>query len=174
MSGKLKNAMIKGALIVALVSTCGISTVRGVVGMNRSISTYRGMAGQISSANLPSECLISKSKISKALEPILGTSASEKVAESLVPHVNDYRKEVSKAITKSEKDEASTVLAARIYSSIQREVRAQETPSQKRDWGWTFSTMIAFSEASQSGADGAVYGPTVKRCVEAITQMCKS
>lgn len=161
-----------GYVALMLAATCsGASTLRGSVGMNRSISSYHALAEDIQRGAVQPECLASAGA-EKAVSKVLGRDLGPEYTKAIQASVDLFESERS-GVDPNVRESAPTRLAAKTYTLLEDSERQHATGIQKVDWWVTAITMFALGEASESGADGSVYGPGARCAVKALRDTCK-
>jgi len=161
-----------GYVAFLLAATCsGTSTIRGCVGMNRSISSYHALAEDIRGGAVLPECLASD-KAEKVVSRALGRNLGPEYSKTARVSIDSYNAESAEGDLGA-REKAPVRLAARTFSALEDSERQHATDGQKADWWFTAITMFALGEASESGADGTVFGPGARCAVEALRNACK-
>ena len=155
-----------------IITTCSLSTMRGIEGRGRNIENHNRLALSLSSKKLSPDCLFSERSVADALTPVIGQDAAGKVAEQAGVRVQKYLLETAGAVTEEHAERAAIKLGSGIYADLMVETINASGAAERADFTLTATTMIASTSTSVDGANGAVYGPTVERCIDALQQAC--
>lgn len=161
--------VLAGALFL---STCGVSSIRGGVGMSKMGDATHLLAKKIDRHKISPDCLKDNKKIARAITPILGKKDAGKVAERIAIDVGEYEKGIQEASTEKEREKASLRLAAVVRRAIMINAIEKSSTLEKIDYWYTAMTMVALPDASDHGGRDVVYGPKVMECMDAINDVC--